>query len=119
MEVVDERFVGKTIDVNFHGRLRADQSAAAQAMLREDTGLLCAATAFGKTVVAAWVIAQRKVNTLIMVHRRQLMEQWRERLANFLDIPLNKIGQLGGGQRKVTGEIDVAVIQSLSRKGEG
>jgi len=118
VEVVDERFVGKTIDVNFHGRLRADQSAAAQAMLRDDTGLLCAATAFGKTVVAAWVIAQRKVNTLIMVHRRQLMEQWRERLANFLDTPLNKIGQVGGGQRKVTGEIDVAVIQSLSHKGE-
>ena len=118
VELKDERFDGKPLEVSFHGRLRADQEAAAQAMLKEDTGLLSAATAFGKTVVAAWVIAQRQVNTLILVHRRHLMEQWRERLASFLDIPLNKIGQVGGGQRKVTGEIDVAVIQSLSRKGE-
>lgn len=117
VDLVDERFDGTSIDVDFHGGLRADQHAAARAMLGEDTGLLCAATAFGKTVVAAWVMAQRKVNTLILVHRRQLMEQWRERLAGFLDIPLKTIGQIGGGRRKVTGEIDVAVIQSLSRKG--
>jgi hypothetical protein len=118
VDLADERSVGESIDVHFHGRLRADQETAAQVMLGEDTGLLCAATAFGKTVVAAWIIAQRKVNTLILVHRRHLTEQWRERLVHFLDIPPKKIGQIGGGRRKITGKIDVAVIQSLSRKGE-
>lgn len=80
------------------------EDAAAKAMLGEDAGLLCAATAFGKTVVTAWIIAQRQVNTLILVHRRQLMEQWRERLASFLDIPQKNIGQVGSGRRKLTGE---------------
>ena len=88
------------------------------ALLLHDTGLLCAPTAFGKTVVAAMIIAQRKANTLVLVHRRHLMEQWRERLAAFLNLPMASIGQIGGGQRKQTGQIDVAVIQSLNRKSE-
>jgi len=118
VELEDERFAGKSLEVDFHGSLRPDQETAAVAMLNEDIGLLSAATAFGKTVVAAWIIAQRKVNTLVLVHRRHLMEQWRERVASFLDMPINSIGQVGGGRRKITGEIDVAVIQSLNRKGE-
>ena len=60
------------------------KQAAAQAMLAHDTGVLSATTAFGKTVVAAWLIAQRGVNTLVLVHRRQLLEQWVERLSAFL-----------------------------------
>ncbi len=69
-------------------------------------------------MVAARIIARRKVNTLILVHRRHLMDQWRERLAAFLNLPIAGIGQIGAGKRKPTGEIDVAVIQSLNRKGE-
>ena len=79
--------------------------------------MLSATTAFGKTVVAAWLIAQRKVNTLVLVHRRQLLDQWVERLAAFLDVPAKSIGRIGGGRHKPTGLIDVAVIQSLVRKG--
>lgn len=52
-----------------------------------DIGVLSATTAFGKTVVAAWLIAKRQVNTLIIVHRKQLQDQWIERLSTFLDIP--------------------------------
>src|SRR6202035_5451337 len=74
---------------------------------------LCAPTAFGKTAIAAWLIAQRKVNTLVLVHRRQLLDQWQERLAMFLDLPPNSIGSIGGGKVKRTGILDVAVIQSL------
>jgi superfamily II DNA or RNA helicase len=77
---------------------------------------LCATTAFGKTVIAAWLIAERKVNTLVLVHRRQLLDQWRERLAAFLNLPIKSIGQIGGGRRRASGMIDVAVIQSLNRK---
>src|SRR6185369_5555964 len=80
------------------------------------TGVLAATTAFGKTVVAAWLIALRGVNTLVLVHRRQLLDQWVERLAEFLDLPVKSIGRIGGGRKKPTGVVDVAVIQSLVRK---
>nr|WP_202797536.1 DEAD/DEAH box helicase family protein [Chthoniobacter flavus] len=113
----DERRLGKPINVSFHGTLRPDQQLAAEAMLRHETGVLAATTAFGKTVLAAWLIAQRGVNTLVLVHRQQLLEQWVERLSGFLDVPAKSIGRLGGGRKKLTGEIDVALIQSLVRKG--
>ena len=115
-ELDDQRFAGKPIEVTFHGQLRPDQQAAANAMLAHDDGILSATTAFGKTVVAAWLIAAQKVNTLVLVHRRQLLDQWRERLATFLNLPIKNIGQIGGGRRRPSGLVDVAVIQSLNRK---
>jgi len=116
VELDDQRFSGLAIDVTFHGQLRPDQQTAASAILAHDDGILCATTAFGKTVIAAWLIAARKANTLVLVHRRQLLDQWRERLATFLDLPIKTIGQIGGGRRKSGGIIDVAIIQSLNRK---
>lgn len=113
----DERRQGKPLEVAFHGCLHAEQKTAANAMLAHDTGVLAATTAFGKTVVAAWLIAQRGVNTLVLVHRRQLMAQWVQRLATFLNLPSKEIGQIGGGRKKPTGLLDVALIQSISRKG--
>ncbi len=115
--VRDERFGGEPLDVSFQGDLRPQQKAAADAMLAHDTGVLSATTAFGKTVVAAWLIAKRGVNTLILVHRRQLLEQWVERLSAFLGLPVKAIGRIGGGRKKPTGSVDVAIIQSLVRKG--
>jgi superfamily II DNA or RNA helicase len=103
--------------VSFNGILRPDQKVAANAMAGHDTGVLSASTAFGKTVVAAWLIAQRGVNTLILVHRRHLLEQWVDRLSTFLGLPVKAIGRIGGGRKKPTGALDVAVIQSLVRKG--
>ena len=114
----DERFSGSSIEANFMGQLSLEQQAASDALTREETGVLSATTAFGKTVVAAHVIAARKVNTLVLVHRRQLLDQWIARLGTFLDVSPKDIGQIGGGKRKPTGKIDVAVIQSLVRKGE-
>ncbi len=113
----DERVAGNPVEVTFTGILRPDQQVAAAAMLGHDTGVLAATTAFGKTVVAASLIASRGVNTLILVHRQQLLEQWIERLSSFLDLPAKSIGRLGGGHKKLTGGIDVALIQSLVRKG--
>ncbi|OHB68935.1 MAG: restriction endonuclease subunit R [Planctomycetes bacterium RBG_13_63_9] len=115
--VRDERNAGKLLDVAFRGDLRPEQRMAAQALLAHDTGILAATTAFGKTVVAAWLIAQRGVNTLVLVHRRQLLEQWVERLSAFLGLPSKDVGRIGGGRRRTTGSLDVAVIQSLVRKG--
>jgi superfamily II DNA or RNA helicase len=116
-KVRDDRYSGTRLEVSFRGELRPDQQPAAQAMLACDTGVLAATTAFGKTVVAAWLIAQRGVNTLVLVHRRQLLEQWVERLSMFLGLPPKSIGRLGGGRRKLTGVLDVALVQSLARKG--
>ncbi len=84
--VRDERTQGTPIHVTFRGTLRPDQQQAAKALVTHDTGILAATTAFGKTVVAAHVIAARGVNTLVLVHRRPLIAQWRERLSAFLDI---------------------------------
>jgi hypothetical protein len=109
--------MGNRLDVSFLGDLNPEQKDSAQAILAHDTGVLSAATAFGKTVVAAYIIAARSVNTLVLVHRKQLLDQWISRLKTFLDIPDESIGQIGGGKRKPTGIIDVATIQSLSRKG--
>lgn len=113
----DERTTGKPLNLTFQGELRPAQKTAAAAMVAQDTGVLSATTAFGKTVVAAWLIAQRGVNTLILVHRRQLMEQWIERLSTFLNLPPKEIGRIGGGRKKPMGSLDVALIQSLVRKG--
>jgi len=113
----DERFQGLDGEFVFHGRLRPEQQLAADSLLRHDTGVLSATTAFGKTVIAAWLIAQRGVNTLILVHRKQLLEQWIERLSTFLEIPAKAIGRIGGGRKKATGILDVALIQSLVRQG--
>ena len=117
VELKDKRFDGNMIDVSFTGTLRPHQAPAAAEMLRHDTGVLSASTAFGKTVVAAHCIASRGVNTLVLVHRAQLLDQWQESLKNFLSLPANSIGQIGGGRQKRTGIIDIATIQSLQRKG--
>lgn len=117
-EIQDKRFQGSTIDVSFGGTLRADQQAAVDSLLAHDTGILCAPTAFGKTVTAAVMIARRGVNTLILVHRGELITQWRERLESFLDLEGCEIGRVGAGKSKPKGQIDIATMQSLSRKGE-
>jgi superfamily II DNA or RNA helicase/very-short-patch-repair endonuclease len=116
-DIRDERHTGVRLDMSFQGQLRPEQQSAAEAMLRHDTGVLAATTAFGKTVVAAWLVARRGVSTLVLVHRRQLLDQWIERLSGFLDVPPKSIGRIGGGKRRPTGLLDVAVIQSLVRKG--
>jgi len=117
-EVVDERRPGSELDVQFKGDLSSVQAAAAAAILEHDIGVLSAPTAFGKTVIAAHLIAQRQVSTLVLVHRQQLMDQWRERLSMFLDVPITQIGQIGAGKKRPSGTLDVALIQSLQRAGD-
>ena len=117
-DIHDERIDGTLVDVEFAGTLRPDQEEAVAAMLHHDVGVLCAPTAFGKTVTGAAIIARRRVNTLILVHRTELLRQWQERLNAFLGTGKGVVGTIGGGRRKPTGRIDIAVMQSLSRKGE-
>jgi len=115
--ITDKRYEGSRIETRFTGILASAQERAAKTMLAHDTGVLAATTAFGKTVLAAHIIAERKTNTLVLVHRRQLLDQWILQLRTFLDIPHDRIGMIAGGKRKPTGIIDVAVMQSLVKKG--
>jgi len=115
--IIDKRIPGNPIALDFQGVLRPDQKEAAISMLSHDIGVLSATTAFGKTVVAAYLIAERGANTLVLVHRRQLLDQWVDRLSTFLGLDQKDIGQIGGGKHKPSGIVDVALIQSLSRKG--
>ena len=116
-ELRDERQQGRPIGTRFLGELTPEQAEAAAALLKHETGVLAATTAFGKTVVAAKMIAARDRNTLVLVHRRQLLEQWVARLQAFLDIPPNSVGVIHGGKKKPTGIIDIALMQSLVRRG--
>ncbi len=116
-KMIDERATGDPLLLNFQGTLRPEQQLAADQLIKHDIGVLSASTAFGKTVIGAWLIAQRKVNTLVIVHRRQLMDQWVESLQSFLGLGKKEIGQIGGGKHKITGTVDVAMIQSLINKG--
>lgn len=117
VEVDDRRETGVPQDFAFSGALREGQMLAVREMLRHDDGILAAGTAFGKTVAALWLVAKRGTSALVLVNRRQLLDQWVRRIATFLGIPEKEIGRIGGGRRKETGRIDVATIQSLQRKG--
>ncbi|MFC7394012.1 TOTE conflict system archaeo-eukaryotic primase domain-containing protein [Scopulibacillus cellulosilyticus] len=116
--ICDHSNVGEKLDITLKGQLRPQQQEAVSKLLQYNNGILSATTGFGKTVVAASLIAERKVNTLIIVHRKQLLEQWTEQLSSFLEIDPNSIGRIGGGKNKPTGKIDVATIQSLNHQGK-
>jgi superfamily II DNA or RNA helicase len=120
VEVDDLRVIGNPLPsrMRFQGTLHGPQVKAFDALLPHDNGVLAATTAFGKTVVAAALIARRERNALVLVHRCELLTLWVERLRTFLDIDPKDIGIIGGGRRKPTGIIDVALIQSLVRQGE-
>jgi hypothetical protein len=113
--IQDERQAGAKIKARFRGKLRKDQKAALKGILKNDVGTLCAPTAFGKTVIGAALIAKRKVSTLVLVHRANLLRQWQERLSSFLDISAPP-GVIGGGKTKPTGKVDIAIMQSLGRR---
>ena len=138
MEVnwVDKTNRGRIIDVEFNGTLRDEQPLALDRLLEHDTGLLSGTTAFGKTVVAINLIAERKVNTLIIVDKASLISQWKNKLMELLTInetlpepdpsvrkrgrkkARSIVGQLGQGKNSLGGIIDIALMQSLNRKGD-
>ena len=112
IEIDDKRIGGRRLrGIKFKGELRKDQKKAVAVLVKHDTGVLHAPTAFGKTVTAIGLIQRRKVSTLILVHNRQLLDQWGERLNMFLEGC--KIGVISGDKKKPTGEVDVATYQSM------
>ncbi|TAK32175.1 MAG: DEAD/DEAH box helicase [Chloroflexota bacterium] len=115
IDLQDERHAGTPINADFKGELRSDQAVAVETMLAQEIGILSAPPAFGKTVTAAALIARRGVSTLVLVHRTDLLRQWQEQLDTFLDVPKGSIGVIGGGKKKPSGKVDLAVMQSLTR----
>jgi len=115
IEIDDRRISGQPLGAaSLKATLREDQKKAVKALAGHDTGILHAPTAFGKTVTAIAIVAKRGVNTLILTHSRQLLDQWKERLETFIEGAA--VGVIGGGKKKPTGQIDVATYQSLINK---
>ena len=117
LAVEDNRFEGEKISLSFHGELTEDQKKAVRKIMGSDQGIFVAPPGIGKTVIGINMIAARGVNTLVLVHRKPLLEQWRSQISSFLDIPINEVGQIGGGKEKLTNIVDVAMLQSLDRGG--
>ncbi len=115
LDLRDKRVDGETVGVEFCGELNNSQHSAARAILQHDLGVLCAPPGWGKTVLATNLIASRGCSTLVLVHRKPLVEQWTERLCEFLDITPKSIGRLGAGRRRLTRRIDIAMVQTLAR----
>lgn len=112
----DKREKGIDIDYNFVGKLNKKQENAMDKLIAHQTGVLCATTGFGKTVIAANIISRLKTNTLVIVNRNILLNQWKERLSYFLGVDKKDIGQLGANKENLTGNLDVASFQSLFKK---
>ena len=118
LEVEDKRESGEALRVSFHGELTLVQRQAVRALLGHDIGVFVAPPGVGKTVVGTYLVAERGCSTLILVHRRPLLDQWRAQLSLFLGLESKAIGQIGGGKRSANGRLDVAMIQSLVRAGK-
>lgn len=112
--VRDERIAKKKVKIEFEGQLTPTQEKAVKKIKESDLGILMAPPGAGKTVMACKLIADRKVSTLILVHRQPLLEQWKERISSFLKIPVKEIGTLSGSKKKMTGKIDVGMLQTIA-----
>ena len=129
--LTDNRCEGRPLDASFNGTLYEEQMRGAKAILEYDNGVLAATTSFGKTVVGAYMIAQRKTNTLILVHNTEIQKNWIEDLDRFLTINAelpeyqtktgrikkrkSVIGKLYAGHNSMTGIVDVAIFSSLGK----
>ena len=128
LNIVDKTNCGEIIPVEFNGKLRDEQEVAADELLKYNIGVLSATTAFGKTVIASYIIGQRKTNTLILVHTQALIQQWKKSLEQFLKFDImptetqkgrgrkkiwSPVGMIGAGKDTLNGIVDIAVMQSL------
>lgn len=115
IDITDARPMAAKVDVDFVGKLTAVQRDAVDALAAHEHGVLVAPPGAGKTVMACALIARHRTPTLVMVHRKPLVDQWRSRLLATLGLDANQVGQIGGGRNRPSGVIDIAMIQSLVR----
>lgn len=113
LNIDDKRFVGREANFVFTGVLTLEQEKALKEILDSDFGVFVAPPGMGKTVLALAAIAKRKTNTLILVHRKPLMDQWRLQASSLFNINKKEVGQIGGGKNNSNGVIDIAMVQSM------
>jgi superfamily II DNA or RNA helicase len=118
LEVLDVRPTPPPATFAFSGVLRPEQQAAVEALSEHEHGMLVAPPGTGKTVIGCALIARHRTPTLVLVDRRPLAEQWRARLGEFLGLDRRHLGQLGGGRTRLSGVVDVALLQSLTRRSD-
>ena len=116
--ILQDETIRELHEIDFNGSLFPQQQEAVEMLSDHKYGVLSATTGFGKTVVGAAMINKRQTNTLIIVHRKQLLEQWKESLSAFLGCEKDEIGIIGGGKNKPSGKVDIATIQTLTSKQE-
>lgn len=112
--LTDRRSVPAKLSLEFLGSLTPLQEKAVQAVLRHDMGVLIAPPGAGKTVMGCFAVAKRNIPTLILAHRKPILEQWRVQLGELLGLSSRLIGQVGGGRNRQSGLIDLGMIQSLN-----
>jgi hypothetical protein len=113
-DFIDERKKQNAISFSFNAQLREHQETVIESISKKDLGVIVAPPGSGKTIVALKIISEKQQPTLIIVHRKQLVEQWIERIETFLGIPKIEIGKIGQGKNKVGKQITVATIHSSS-----
>lgn len=116
MNINDRRNKGQKLNIKFNGELREEQSIALKEMLKYENGILEAPTGFGKTVICCKLIEERNVNTLIVTFNLSLLNQWKQRLKEFLNI--EEVGQIGDNKNTLTNKIDVASIKTIYNDGK-
>jgi superfamily II DNA or RNA helicase len=114
-EFIDERKKQKAIPFSFNAKLREHQRTVLESIAKKDLGVIVAPPGSGKTIVALKIISDKQQPALIIVHRKQLVEQWADRIETFLGVPKNEIGKIGQGKTKIGKKITIATIQSLSK----
>ena len=114
--IEDKRIIKKIDKPNFTLELRDEQKSVFNKMVKQDYSLLIAPPGFGKTAIASAIITKRRVNTLILIHKTTLLDQWAERLSEYFKIDIKDIGKLGKGKKKLTSKIDIATLQSLKNR---
>ena len=112
--IKDTRTQSKKINVKFIGELSSGQSKAVPALSKSEIGVLVAPPGAGKTVMACSLIAKRKVPTLVLVHRTQLMDQWKKQLSEFLGVDLKSIGTFSGARKKQSNHIDIGMLLTFA-----
>ncbi len=113
--IADRRNAAPPLGLTFHGTLRPKQESVVSEILEKDLYVLAAPTAFGKTVTALAIIAQRDAPTLILTHRSPLLEQWRSQCISFLGLTKKEIGRYAGATKRLKGKVDLASLQTLAR----
>jgi hypothetical protein len=111
--IEDRRRVLPEVEFTFHGKLHDFQEEAVEAMAARDFGTLAAPTGSGKTVMALHMVARRRQPTIIVVHTKELADQWVAQIGKFLGIPAREVGIIGGGKKRIGSKISVALVQSL------